>query len=207
MANLVLLSLLFRVVFLPFLVAAVSFCNRPCRYPSDCGGTLNCSNGKCKDDPAFGTHICGGGGSAICKPDYSITCPNGKRYPIYGCSPPVTHSTPAKLTRRDFSEVGGGFESECDDKYHAATEWVVSLSTGWYNGGSRCGKTIRILASNGRKVEAKVVEECDSLAGCDEEHVGQPPCGNNVVEGSDAVWKGLGLNKDLQWENVTWSMA
>ncbi|KAF2283332.1 hypothetical protein GH714_002330 [Hevea brasiliensis] len=41
--------------------------------------------------------------------------------------------------------------------------------------------------------------------GC--EHAGQPPCHNNIVDGSDAVWEALGLNKDLGVVDVTWSMA
>lgn len=83
----------------------------------------------------------------------------------------------------------------------------MALSTGWYNRGSRCGMMIRIRASNGRSVKAKVVDECDSVNGCDREHAGQPPCKNNIVDGSDAVWKALGLNKDVGVVDVTWSMA
>lgn len=83
----------------------------------------------------------------------------------------------------------------------------MALSTGWYNGGSRCGKMIRITASNGRSTTAKVVDECDSQRGCDAEHTGQPPCKNNIVDGSDAVWSALGLNKDVGVVDVTWSMA
>lgn len=66
---------------------------------------------------------------------------------------------------------------------------------------------IRITASNGRSVTAKVMDECDSMNGCDEEHAGQPPCRNNIVDGSAAVWKGLGLNQDEGVVKVTWSMA
>lgn len=56
------------------------------------------------------------------------------------------------------------------------------------------------------EVMAKVVDECDSRNGCDEEHAGQPPCENNIVDGSDAVWNALGLNKDEGVTSVTWSM-
>ncbi|RVW97296.1 Kiwellin [Vitis vinifera] len=81
--------------------------------------------------------------------------------------PRVTSSTPAKLTNNDFSEGGdGGGASECDEQYHSNSESIVALSTGWYNGGSRCGKMIRITAQNGRSVVAKVVDECDSMRGC-----------------------------------------
>jgi|UniRef100_A0A2N9H9P9 hypothetical protein len=121
---------------------------------------------------------------------------------------PVTTSTQARLTLNDFSPGGdGGSPSECDDKYHDNSERVVALSTGWYDNGSRCGKMIRITASNGRSVTAKVVDECDSVNGCDGEHAGQPPCRNNIVDGSSSVWDALGLNKDLGIVGITWSMA
>nr|CAD1821808.1 unnamed protein product [Ananas comosus var. bracteatus] len=66
--------------------------------------------------------------------------------------------------------------SECDGKYHPDHEMVVALSTGWFDRSSRCLKSIRIAAANGRSVLAKVVDECDSAHGCDEEHDFQPPC-------------------------------
>lgn len=66
---------------------------------------------------------------------------------------------------------------------------------------------IRITANNGRSTTAKVVDECDSRNGCDAEHAYQPPCRNNIVDGSDAVWKALGLNEDLGVVDVTWSMT
>ncbi len=61
---------------------------------------------------------------------------------------------------------------------------------------------------NGRSVVATVVDECDSRAGCDEEHDYQPPCNNNIVDASKAVWKALGVPHD-QWGglDITWSDA
>ncbi|CAL5426505.1 unnamed protein product [Camellia sinensis] len=188
---------------------AISNCNDPCRTLNDCAGQLICINGKCNDDPDVGTHICNNSPSPSnsCKPSGTLTC-RGKSYPTYECSPPVKSSTPAKLTNNDFSKGGdGGGPSECDGKYHSNAQPIVALSTGWYAGGSRCGKMIRIQASNGRSVMAKVVDECDSRHGCDAEHAGQGPCANNIVDGSDAVWTALGLNKDLGVVDVTWSMS
>ncbi|XWS28990.1 hypothetical protein CRYUN_Cryun25bG0118300 [Craigia yunnanensis] len=60
-----------------------------------------------------------------------------------------------------------------------------------------CGKKITITASNGRNTTAIVVDECDSRCGCDKEHAYQPPCKNNIVDGSDAVWKALRSNKNV----------
>ncbi|KAF4394118.1 hypothetical protein F8388_017931 [Cannabis sativa] len=40
-----------------------------------------------------------------------------------------------------------------------------------------------------------VVDECDSTAGCDADHDYQPPCPNNIVDASKAVWKALGVSK------------
>ncbi|EXC22900.1 hypothetical protein L484_007509 [Morus notabilis] len=203
------LSLIFNILISQSLPShAISSCYGSCRDLNDCEGQLICINGKCNDDTDLGTRICrrtpapGGG----CKQYGTLTC-DGNTYPTYRCSPPVTSSTQAKLTNNDFSEGGdGGGPSECDDRYHSNSERIVALSTGWYDGGSRCGKMIRITA-NGRSVVAKVVDECDSMHGCDAEHAGQPPCKNNIVDGSDAVWSALGLNKDLGVVDVTWSMA
>eukprot|EP00258_Populus_trichocarpa_P028462 XP_024444481.1 LOW QUALITY PROTEIN: kiwellin [Populus trichocarpa] len=195
---------------------AISSCNGPCNTFNDCDGQLICIKAKCNDDPDVGTHICKGGGSSPSSPPLQGNCPlSGERsckepsFPAkYKCSPPVTSTTKAKLTLNDFSEGGeGGAPSECDERYHAKTERVVALSTGWYDGGSRCGRMIKITASNGKSVTAKVVDECDTLHGCDREHGFLPPCENNIVDGSDAVWEALGLNKDLGIVPVTWSMA
>lgn len=71
-------------------------------------------------------------------------------------------------------------------------EMVVALSTGWYNHGSRCMKKIKIHA-NRNTVEANVVDECDSMHGCDDENDYQPPCRNNIVDASPGVWKKLGI--------------
>lgn len=57
------------------------------------------------------------------------------------------------------------------------------------------------------KRDAKVVEECDSMRDCDAENAGQPPCKNNIVDASDAVWSDLGLNKYVGVVEVTWSMV
>ncbi|KAJ1425922.1 RlpA-like domain superfamily [Sesbania bispinosa] len=207
---------LFNTINFPFLANALSSCNGACNTLNDCSGQLICINGKCNDDPNVGTHICSGsgsppsvpsGGGGNCQSSGTLQC-NGKSHPQYRCSPPVSSSTQAVLTLNDFSEGGdGGGPSECDEKYHPNSERVVALSTGWYNNGSRCGKMIRITARNGKSVTAKVVDECDSVNGCDKEHAGQPPCHNNIVDGSQAVWDALGLNTDVGREQVTWSMA
>lgn len=139
---------------------------------------------------------------------YLLSLSTGKSKDTYDCSPTVTSSTPAKLTNNNFSRGGdGGGPSECDRKYHSNKNPIVALSTGWYHNGARCNQMIRIRARNGRSVEAKVVDECDSRHGCDAEHAGQPPCDNNVVDGSDAVWDALGLNKEEGVVDITWSMA
>ncbi|KAF3322333.1 putative ripening-related protein 1 [Carex littledalei] len=109
---------------------------------------------------------------------------------------------------KQFAEGGeGGGPSECDGQYHPDSELVVALSTGWYNKGSRCGKNIRING-NGKSVLAKVVDECDSVNGCDNEHSYQPPCGNNIVDTSQAVWDSLGYSgDDVGDAQITWSDA
>ncbi|XP_030547707.1 kiwellin-like [Rhodamnia argentea] len=187
-------------------------CNGPCQTLDDCDGQLICINGRCADDPQVGTHICGNSpqspSSGGCQPSGTMSC-DGQSYPKYDCSPPVTSSTRATLTNNDFSKGGdGGGPSECDDRYHENSELIVALSTGWYAGGSRCGNKISITSTKtGRSVMAKVVDECDSRNGCDDEHDYQPPCRNDIVDGSDAVWHALGLDINVGEEDVVWSMA
>ncbi|CAI0452921.1 unnamed protein product [Linum tenue] len=77
----------------------------------------------------------------------------------YSCSPPISAHTKAILTYNNFEKGGdGGDPSECDGKFHSDHDLVVALSTGWYNGGSRCKKKIRIM-HKGKSVEATVVDE------------------------------------------------
>ncbi|KAL6126135.1 hypothetical protein ACLB2K_074186 [Fragaria x ananassa] len=140
--------------------------------------------------------------------DDSDCCKAGKMYPTYTCSPSMSGNTQAYLTLNSFEEGGdGGGPSECDGQYHDDNTPVVALSTGWYNSGSRCLKNIRING-NGQSVVAMVVDECDSTEGCDADHDYQPPCPNNIVDASKAVWKALGVSKD-NWGglDITWSDA
>ncbi|KAI6699658.1 hypothetical protein NL676_013982 [Syzygium grande] len=192
---------------------AISSCNGPCQTLDDCQGQLICINGMCSDDPNLGTQICGTGGgdqpvptsdNGGCESSGYLQC-NGKSYRTFTCSPPVTSSTPAILTNNDFSQGGdGGDPSECDEQYHDSSELIVALSTGWFNDKSRCEKMIQITSSKtGSSVKAKVVDECDSMCGCDSGHAYQPPCRNNIVDGSDAVWSALGLDKNVGEEDVT----
>ncbi|PON92056.1 RlpA-like double-psi beta-barrel domain containing protein [Trema orientale] len=140
--------------------------------------------------------------------DDSDCCVEGKMYKVYECSPPITGNTKAYLTLNSFEDGGdGGGPSECDNSYHSDDTPVVALSTGWYNGGSRCHNNITISA-NGRSVVAMVVDECDSTEGCDEDHDYQPPCANNIVDASKAVWKALGVSRnDWGGLDITWSDA
>ncbi|KAL3536830.1 hypothetical protein ACH5RR_000196 [Cinchona calisaya] len=142
-----------------------------------------------------------------CNHDYDADCCEvGETYTTYKCSPPVSGQTKAILTINSFEEGGdGGGPSACDENYHSDNIPVVALSTGWYSGGERCFDNITIRA-NGRSVQAMVVDECDSTMGCDEEHDYQPPCRNNIVDASKAVWKALGVPEDDWGElEIIWS--
>ena len=136
--------------------------------------------------------------------DASDCCTIGNKYPIYKCSP---SSNQGILTLNGFGKgEDGGSEAECDGKYHSNNEHIVALSTGWYGNGKNCGKNITIFLGNA-KTTAKIVDECDSTAGCDSEHDHQPPCKNNIIDASAAVWKSLGVspNDDIYgYANVTW---
>lgn len=97
------------------------------------------------------------------------------------------------LTLESFQKGGdGGKPSKCDHQYHSDDTPVVALSTGWFNKKSRCFSYINIHG-NWKSVKAMVVNECDSTKGCDAEHDYQPPCDNNIVVASKAVWKALGV--------------
>ncbi|KAJ0981268.1 hypothetical protein J5N97_009523 [Dioscorea zingiberensis] len=138
----------------------------------------------------------------------SECCKEGETYQTYTCSPPVTNNTKAILTINGFEKgEDGGAPSECDNKYHSNGTPVVAMSTGWLKGDGtkRCLKYIRING-NGQSVVAKVVDECDSTMGCDFVHDYQPPCDNNIVDASLAVWVALGVPKDDRgWMEITWS--
>ena len=95
------------------------------------------------------------------------------------------------------AEDSGG-ATACDGRFHSNDDLIVALSSGWYAGGKRCHKKIRITSvQNRRTVEATVVDECDSHHGCK----------NNIVDTSKAVWKKLGLDTDIGEVPVTWSDA
>lgn len=116
------------------------------------------------------------------------------------CSSPAVspkRGTPAVMTVNSFEKGGdGGGPSECDGHYHSNHKKLVALSTGWYAGGRRCHKLIRITSAHtGRTVEAEVVDECDSRHGCK----------RNIVDTSAAVWKALGLDTNIGEVPVTWS--
>ena len=83
----------------------------------------------------------------------------------------------------------------------------MALSTGWYGKGRRCLNDI-IISANGKSVRAKVVDECDSTMGCDEDPDYQPSCNNNIVDISKAVWEVLD-RPHVQWGelDITWSDA
>ena len=138
----------------------------------------------------------------------SDCCKQGKLYTTYKCSPRVTSHTKAVLTLNSFEKGGdGGAPSECDKKYHSDNTPVVALSTGWFNNMERCLQNITIYG-NGKSVKAMVVDECDSTAGCDSDHDYQPPCSNNIVDASKAIWKALGVPKsDWGQLDVYWSQS
>uniref|UniRef100_A0A7C8YCE1 RlpA-like protein double-psi beta-barrel domain-containing protein n=1 Tax=Opuntia streptacantha TaxID=393608 RepID=A0A7C8YCE1_OPUST len=133
----------------------------------------------------------------------SNCCVGGTVYFTFQCSPTVTTQTTGILALRTFQKA----PAKCDNAYHSDDTPVVALSTGWYAGGSRCGKGI-VVNWNGKSVKAKVVDECDSTKGCDAEEGYHPPCGYNIVAASKAVWKALGVPQS-QWGqlNITWSDA
>ncbi|KAI3421507.1 AT-hook motif nuclear-localized protein [Psidium guajava] len=96
---------------------------------------------------------------------------------------PVTGCTKATLTPKQLQE-GQGWDtpSECDNQFHSDGTLVVALFTRWYHDGKRFHKEITIHGNR----------RTDSTMGCDKDHDFQPPCPNNIVDASKAVWKALG---------------
>lgn len=144
--------------------------------------------------------------SGHCSHENDLCCVPGKKYHTYKCSPLVSSHTKAYLTLNSFEKGGdGNGPSACDGKYHSDETPVVALSTGWFNTKRRCLHNITING-NGQSVVAMVVDECDSSKGCDAKHNYQPPCANNIVDASMAVWKALGVPRN-QWGglDITWS--
>lgn len=137
-------------------------------------------------------------------------CVQGASYDTYTCSPPLSVSgqTQAYMTLNSFEEGGdGGSPASCDNKYHSDGDLIVALSTGWFAQNSRCFHNI-VVSGNGRSVVAVVVDECDSTTGCDREHGYQPPCSDNVVDASRAVWDALDVSpSDVGGMSITWSDA
>ncbi|XP_050385976.1 putative ripening-related protein 1 [Argentina anserina] len=119
---------------------------------------------------------------------------------LVGKKAPLVSHTKATLTINSFEAGGsGGGPAECDGQYHSDKTLIVALSSGWYNNGKRCSDYITI-EGNGRSVQAKVVDECDSSRGC----------ADDIVDASKAVWKALGVkenSRDWGEMKVFWSDA
>ncbi|GKB40365.1 putative ripening-related protein 1 [Tanacetum coccineum] len=119
-------------------------------------------------------------------------------YTTYRRSLLAMGKTRATMTINSFEKGGdGGGASECDEQYHSNNQRIVALSTKWYDNGHRCLKFINIYYKN-RSVRAKVVDECDSNRGCDDD----------IVDASKAVWVALQVSKSEWGETeITWSDA
>ncbi|XP_020195969.1 putative ripening-related protein 6 [Aegilops tauschii subsp. strangulata] len=98
--------------------------------------------------------------------------------------------TPAVMSLNSF-----GWPASCDGKYHSDSLFLVSLNSGWYGGGIRCGKMIRIRSPGGPTVEAMVLDECEIRGGC----------GHHEMGTSVAVWNALGIDPTAGPVSVTWS--
>ncbi|KAL4311223.1 hypothetical protein GQ457_01G055450 [Hibiscus cannabinus] len=118
--------------------------------------------------------------------DSSACCVDGQFYDIYDCSPPVSRHTKANLTLQSYDHGGDGSPpAECDNHYYNDDDFVVVTE-----GDVITNKSINIRG-NGKRVRAKVVDECVSSGGCDGAHGYEPPCGNAIVRASKAVCSAL----------------
>jgi hypothetical protein len=101
-------------------------------------------------------------------------------------------NVPAVMTLNGFQQgEGGGGPAACDGLYHSDEEFVVSLSSLWFDGGSRCGKLISIKDPSNLYITAKVVDEC---RGCD-----------NEVGASAHIWRNFQLNPSVGEVSISFS--
>lgn len=154
-------------------------------------------------------------GAKACKPNGKVRgkappncpgcCKKGKYYDTYTCSPEVSSHTKAVMTFTTFDDDKP--PSTCEGKFYPDDAPVVKLSTGWFDKKKRCSKNV-VIFGNGKNVTAKVVDECDSTTGCDDDHNYLPPCSKNILEASRGVWKALGApvegsaGMDVYWSDA-----
>ncbi|KAK7836237.1 kiwellin [Quercus suber] len=98
------------------------------------------------------------------KENDSDCCVQGKLYTIYKCSPQVSGHTKAKLTINSFRKVGMVM-----DHLNVTISTTQMTHLWWhcqrvFNNKQRCLNYITIYG-NGRSVQAKVVDECESTMG------------------------------------------
>ncbi|XBH81472.1 hypothetical protein VPH35_107042 [Triticum aestivum] len=90
-------------------------------------------------------------------------------------------------------EEGGG-PAACDGIYHSDGDFLTTLPTELYAGGSLCNKFIGITSTQtGRGARAMVVDVCDD-------------CGDDELGTSAAVWNALGLDTNAGVAPITWSV-
>ncbi|XP_051184239.1 putative ripening-related protein 6 [Lolium perenne] len=100
-------------------------------------------------------------------------------------------NTPAVMTVNGFQEGEGSGPAACDGQYHSDEEFIVSLSSEWFDGGARCGKLIRIQDSANLHITAKVVDECGD---CD-----------NEVGASAHIWRNFNLDPSVGEAKISFS--
>ncbi|XP_074302148.1 kiwellin-1-like [Silene latifolia] len=128
------------------------------------------------------------GNSSPARQCNSNSCVQNQVYFTFQCSPDVTNQTAGILTLKTFQNRRGMVPSHYYSKYYPVMAPVVALSTGWYNGGTRC-ETVILISANGRSVKPRVVDEGDSTKGCDASDGYHPSCGYNIVAASNLVWR------------------
>ncbi|XBH81484.1 hypothetical protein VPH35_107054 [Triticum aestivum] len=88
-------------------------------------------------------------------------------------------------------EEGGG-PAACDGIYHSDGDFLSTLPTDLYAGGSLCHRFIGITSTQtGRSAMAMVVDVCDD-------------CGDDELGTSAAVWNALGLDTNAGVAPIRW---
>ncbi|XP_047052125.1 putative ripening-related protein 7 [Lolium rigidum] len=101
-------------------------------------------------------------------------------------------NVPAVMTLNGFQQgEGGGGPAACDGQYHSDEEFIVSLSSEWFDGGARCGRLINIQGPSNLHILATVVDECRD---CD-----------NEVGASAHIWRDFNLDPSVGEVSISFS--
>ena len=122
-----------------------------------------------------------------------VSCTIARHHAVPGSSLASVHAGTMTLDGYELGEEGGG-PAACDGIYYSDGDFVATLPTELYAGGSLCHKFIGILSTQtGQSARAMVVDVCDD-------------CGDDELGTSAAVWNALGSEATGGVAPIRWSV-